>query len=300
MTDNEEYEEEKELDEEVHDKLEPELLEESEEESSLDSIEPETKAKKFGHVSKEEWEKQGRDPAKWKSPEEFNEFGDTYDKLKTHIEASFKKEISKRDTALDTIVSHIAEVREKEYLRGKQEVELRIKQAKEMGDVDAVEKLTEYKMSNERERTEVKQDTSINEIQAADTAFKENNKHWYNDQHPELVKAAQDAAVEIKGYYPNASFIDIAKKVEQRMKYDYPDIVAAGSRPKTPAAQSNRSIINKSSIESSPQNEDRQYRTMTASQRSDFNEVRRMVEQVPGLKYTVKEYLSTTNSQKRN
>lgn len=292
------FEEREERLEDIRDEVSQPEIEQEDREETEDSIEPVKKAKSFGHMSKEEWERQGRDPTKWKSPEQFNEFGDSYSKLKPHIE-TLKKEISKRDTALDTIIEHINEVKEKEYLRGKAEVEYQLQQAREMGDVRAVEDLTAMKIKAEQEEFKNSQSRMQQEQQAADQSFLERNKHWYNANHPEMMQAAQRAAQEIRELYPRDSFSEVARKVEARMKYDHPDVVGSNNRPASSAISPSRSSINKSAMESSPESEDRAFRSLDADQRAEFKWLEKLLAK-SSIKYSVKEYMQKQNISKTN
>ncbi len=283
---------------ELENALERESEQEPEKDGYVETTEVDKKAKTFGHVSKEDWERQGRDPNKWKSPEQFVEFGDSYSKLKPHIE-TLKKEISKRDAALDTIIEHINEVKQKEYLRGKAEVEARLQQAKEMGDINAVENLTRHKTELEYQEQRTQQSTKLQQQQQAEAAFIERNRHWYNEQHIDLVQRAQQAAVEIQSFYPNSSYEEVTKKVEARMRFEYPDLVENGRNVSRPNVPQSRSNVTKSAMESMPDNDDRIYRTLSADQKAEYNHVKRLVERVPGIKYSLKEFVEKSKQLKQ-
>lgn len=274
-------------------------IEESEEqiEEELKSVpEVKDKAKKFGHLSKEDWVKQGRDPDKWKSEEEFVEFGDSYSKLRPHID-TLKKEISKRDTALDTMAQYIDEIRQREYQRGKQEVEERLRQAREMGDIQAVEDLTRKQAQFDAESRSKQISDAAKAQKEALEVFIDRNKHWFNDQHPDLQAKALQLGQQIRRLYPTISYADEASMIEERMKFEHADIVGSGQSRNNPITPS-RSMVNKSAMDSSPVTEDRAFRSLSADQRSEFNYVKQMVEKVPGIKYTIKDYLKSSSKKR--
>lgn len=274
-------------------------MEEVVEEEQVEEHKPEVvkKAKNYGHLSKEEWAKQGRDPNKWKSEEDFVEFGDSYSKLKPHIE-TLKKEIAKRDMALDTISGYVEEIKQKEYMRGQQEMEARLRQAKADGDMDTVEQIAKQRAQQEYQDQQKQIQSLVSQQQDALQTFMERNKHWYNEQHPDLVQKTIQVEEEIRSYYPGLSWHDLAQRVENRMKADYPDVVGTGNVQR-PVITPSRSSVNQSAMQSTPDSESSLARKLSSEEREEFNQIKRWVEG-SGAKYTVKEYIEKSKQLKQS
>lgn len=121
---------------------ESEEVTDSEDEDDIDQLddEPETdpeidKARAGGHVSKEEWVAQGKDPDDWVSARRFNERGSMIDTIK-----SLQEQTKTFDKRLEN-VNTLAMLQLQQVNTQLQQLEQEKREAIELGDVDLVEQL---------------------------------------------------------------------------------------------------------------------------------------------------------------
>lgn len=228
--------------------IEEELIEEVVEEP-LEGEEPESedpevveRAKKFGHLSKDEWIAQGRDPDKYKTPEEFDKTGKVIEQLYT-----LKKKVDQRDKEIENLIKYQERTSQREFERAKQELEQRLNHSKNDMDMDGVAHYTKELTRLQDTEQQNRQHTTQQAQQSAQQAFIERNQHWFNDRNPDLKARAIEIDNEIKSVYPNATFEELAQKIETRMQYDYPERVLSGSRSSRPSISSS-SAVNKTSV----------------------------------------------------
>lgn len=238
-----------ELDEEVViDNQEDEITElneqedEATDEDSSEDKEVVERAKKYGHLSKEEWIAQGRDPDKYKTPEEFDKTGKVIEQLYT-----LKKKVDQRDREIQALIDYQDRTKQREYERAKQEIQQRLAASKDDMDMDGVAHYTKELVRLQDNEHSSKAQQAAQMQQDAQNAFIERNQHWFNDRNPDLKARAIEIDNEIKSIYPNATFEELAQKIETRMQYDYPDRVLGKTRARPTMAPSNSSI-NKTAI----------------------------------------------------
>lgn len=199
------------------------------------------RAKKYGHLSKEEWVAAGNDPAKYKSAEEFDKTGKVIEQL-----YSLKKKVDQRDREIQTLVDYQQRTAQREYDRAKQELEARLAHSKDDMDMEGVSHYTKelVRLQDNEQSTKVQQAQH-----AAQTAFIERNQHWFNDRNPDLKNRAIEIDNELKSVYPNASYEELAQKIETRMQYEHPERVM-GQRPSIRPSISggNNSSVNKTAV----------------------------------------------------
>ena len=220
-------ENEHEIDEEISN---VEDTEENEEEISLDENEGESqrdvveRAKKYGHLSKEEWVAAGRDPSKYKSPEEFDKTGKVIEQL-----YSLKKKVDQRDREIQLMVEYQERTKQREYERAKQELEAKLAYSKDDMDMEGVSHYTKelVRLQDNENNSKVQQMQQAQH--AAQTAFIDRNQHWFNDRNPDLKNRAIEIDNELKSIYPNASYEELAQKIETRMQYEHPERVIGQS-----------------------------------------------------------------------
>lgn len=202
------------------------------------------RAKKYGHLSKEEWVAAGNDPAKYKSAEEFDKTGKVIEQL-----YSLKKKVDQRDREIQTLVDYQQRTAQREYDRAKQELEARLAHSKDDMDMEGVSHYTKelVRLQDNEQSTKVQQAQQAQ--YAAQTAFIERNQHWFNDRNPDLKNRAIEIDNELKSVYPNASYEELAQKIETRMQYEHPERVM-GQRPSVRPSISggNNSSVNKTAV----------------------------------------------------
>lgn len=253
---------------------------------AVDNLEEEKRAKQYGHVSKEEWVKQGRDADKWKTPEEFNKFGESYNEFK-----ELKKEIQQKNKDIDTLINYHKRNTEQVVQQAKLELEQRLYNAKQIGDTEAVEKLVLQKSQVEQQQNQERYKQQQDEINQVDTDFIKRNTYWFNDEHPELKARAVSISNEITLLYPNLPYRERVNMVEQRIKYERPELNV--SQANAPIVSSNQSKVSKSMLDQGT--EERTYRQLSTTEKADFTLIKQMVEKVrigsKPISYTLKDYL---------
>ena len=241
-----------------------EVIEQEEQEDGVQEREEETseevvdevveRAKKYGHLSKEEWVAQGRDPNQWRSPEEFDKTGKILEQL-----YAMKKKVDQRDREIQALVDYQQRTSQREYEKAKEDLQNRLAMSKDDMDMEGVAhytkeltRLEHIENTNQLQLQQEKQQNALN-------SFIERNQHWYNDRNPDLVNRAVEIDNEIKedinaGRLRVNSLDDIAVMIEKRIGYEHPDRVLGAARGLKPPAISpshssvNKSVANKSSV----------------------------------------------------
>ncbi len=229
------------IDEEIVDEEEQAETEvEATDEESSEIVE---RAKKYGHLSKEEWIAAGNDPVKYKTPEEFDKTGKVIEQLYT-----LKKKVDQRDREIQALVDYQQRTAEREYSRAKQELEQRLALSKDDMDVEGVARYSQELVRLQDNETNAKAHQLQQSQQSALNAFIERNQHWYNDRNPDLQQRAAEIDNEIKKAYPNATHEELANVIETRMQYEHPERVLGTAKSRGPIASSGQSAVNKTSV----------------------------------------------------
>ena len=238
--------------EEAVDEVENEISEQEETEQKAEENTEVLEAKKYGHLSKEDWVAQGRDPNQWKSPEEFNKTGKILEQI-----YALRDKVDQRDREIKALVDYQQRTSQREYEKAKQDLEQRLVASKDDMDVEGVvhytkelARLEHLENNNQLQLQQEKQQTALKN-------FIERNQHWYNDRNPDLVNRAVEIDNEIKedinaGRIKVNSLDDIAVMIEKRLGYEHPDRVLGATRGQKPPSLShssvNKSEVNKSSV----------------------------------------------------
>lgn len=248
--------------------------EETEQEAEPETNEVVEKAKKFGHLSKEDWVAQGRDPKLWKSPEEFNKTGEVIEQI-----LSLKKQVEQRDRELKAVIEYQKRTAEREYEKARQDLEARLNASKNDMDMEGVahytKELTRLEHIEQNNQMQLQQERQ----QSALNSFVERNQHWYNDRNPDLVNRAVEIDNEIKadinaGVIKVNSLDDIAVMIEKRMGYEHPDRVLGAKRIQPPPSLSSQSSVNKSAANKSSVT--KTFKGLSQEHKDTFNVYKRM------------------------
>ncbi len=215
----------------------------SEENESSDN-EVVERAKKYGHLSKEEWIAAGKDPSAYKTPEEFDKTGKVIDQL-----YSLKKKVDQRDREIQSLVEYQQRTAQREYERAKQDLEQRLAHSKDDMDMEGVSHYTKELVRLQDNEQSSKVQHAAQMQQEAQQAFIERNQHWFNDRNPDLKNRAIEIDNELKSVYPNATYEELAQKIETRMQYEHPERVM-GQRNTSPGTSvgSRNSAVNKTAV----------------------------------------------------
>ena len=255
-------------------------------EDNQDNSEEVDKARRHGHLTKEEWVAKGKRPEEWKSPEEFNDFSDWYKDVRKD-----NAEIKKQN---ELLIKYRKEDTAKAVLQARQEIEARLRQAKDLGNSEDIEKLTEQRVYFDQIQRQEQQQNIAQEVTSADDEFLTNNKHWFNESNPDLMEAARRADVEIGNAFPNITYREKLKRIETRIKYEYPE--TAITKVNRPVVSPSRSGLNKSAQESTESyTEDKILSKLDRQEKDDFSITNDMLKRRGIKPYTAKEFLVEMN-----
>jgi len=259
---------------------ESELVQESESEPEPES-EIESRAKQYGHLSKEEWEAQGKDPKQWKSPEEFDKTGKILEQL-----YSLRHQVDRRDREIQALVDYQQRTAQREYDRAKKEVENQLKISRDDMDVAGVEhytkelvKIQEAEHYNANQAMHQQQQDALNK-------FKERNKHWFNDNNNDLVNRAIVLDQELRGRYPNMNYDDLCQTIEAKMLYEFPERVGNFNKPR-PIMSSSQSSVNKTAKAPSSQS----FNRLSQDLKDTYNATKRIIESRGDREYSVQDFM---------
>lgn len=292
VEDKDEYIEEIEQEEEIlqEENLPEEPEDEEEPEEGGRDIEVVEQAKKYGHLDKEEWVAQGRNPEDWKSPEEFHQTGKILEQV-----YSLKKKVDQRDREIQALVDYQQRTSQREYDKAKQELEQRLAIAKDDMDVEGVARYSQDLVRIQDTQAQSQAQQWQQAQKSAQDAFLERNQHWFNDRNPDLKERAIAIDKELKDAYPNATYEQLAQKIETRMQYDYPERVLGGNsgskRPVPVASSPSQSSVNKSAVNKGASGK-KAFQSLSQDHKDTYNATKRIVESMGNREYTYDEFIS--------
>lgn len=235
-----------EQEDEITQEIETEQEAEQEQESDPEIIE---RAKKYGHLSKEEWIAQGRRPEDWKTPEEFDKTGKVIEQI-----YSLKKQVEQRDRELKAVIAQQDRIAQREYDRAKKDLESRLAAAEEDMDVKSVSHYTRELVRLEDMEQQTQQQKYQQEQEQAKQNFLERNQHWFNERNPDLQQRAIEIDNEIKadinaGRIKVNSYDDIGVMIEKRLAYEHPERILGPKKVIRPNVSSpvNKTAVNANS-----------------------------------------------------
>jgi hypothetical protein len=262
----------------------PEVVEQHEVEEST-----EQRAKKFGHLSKEEWESQGKDPKDWKTPEEFDRTGKLIDEV-----YALRKKIERREDEISNLVVFNQRVAERERAKALQELQARLVTAKQYADVEGVEAATKDLQDYQNQQAYEQRQQQEYSRQKVLTEFQERNAHWYNASRPDLQARAVEIDNQLRQLYPHLTFAERALKIEERVNYEHPELTKDAPPPSRIEARplsSAGSAINKAVSTARPSVQNT-FNKLNAELKEMYYTTKRVTERVPGVKYTIDDYVT--------
>jgi hypothetical protein len=239
------------------------------------------KAKSTGHLSLDEWVAQGKDPKLYKTEKEYALTGELID---------LKRKLDKRDDEIAAIIKYNQDRIEEHKQRARYEISQQLAQAEQMGDISAIKNLTLEQAAMEARMVQESYERQAQIVKQIDGDFTERNKHWFNDQHPELIDEAKRLGMEMQERYPELSYIERVRRIEDEMRYLYPDVVRKPTTRPSPTISMSRSSVNQSSTESIP-SENKLYKTLDQGDRAYLDSLNRMAKKMGYAPKTVKEFL---------
>lgn len=257
---------------------------EEEEQVEQEDNEVVNRAKKYGHLDKDEWVAQGRNPDDWKSPEEFDKTGKILEQL-----YSMRKKVDQRDREIQALVDYQQRTSEREYARAKQALEQHLQNSKNDMDVEGVAHYTKELVKLQDMEQQSQYQKSVNLQQEAQQRFIERNQHWFNDRNPDLKQRAIEIDNELKSIYPNATYDELAQKIETRMQYEHPERILGQSKVR-PAVSPSQSSVNKTAVNKSSTS--RTFQGLSQDLKDTYNATRRIIESRGDRKYTEEDFIN--------
>lgn len=233
----------------------------------------------------------GWDPSKGdKTAREFNLIGEMID---------LKKELGKRDKMIEEIYKYQQSVIQEHKQRARLELEARLKEARELGDVEGVEQLAKEKLNLEIKEQQDIQQRSANEQLTALNAFVNRNQHWFNDRYPELKVRCQEIEAILR---PTCkSWDEVAEKVEKQVKMEmqtdpkYAHLVSDNTVSR-PSFSPTKSSANRGTVEVE-ESDTKLYSKLSSNERAMYEVANRIAKKV-GEKISVKEFVLKLNEDK--
>ena len=251
------------------------------------------KAKKFGHLDRDQYiQKYGTDKG-WKDEKAFNSFGDAYSEALPIIK-SMKEQMDKKDKQIETMVDYIKQSTETSVRQAKLQLERHLQQAEQLGDVQAVKQLTKQQLEME-EREKYTQAMKEREERARiDEVFLQRNSYWWLQPDGVLRSEAVEISNRLARENPQMSYSNIARQTEVEMKYNHPELnVLPQSRPHIAVSQSN---VNKTSnIRSSSE----RYYSLSADEKVEYQALREVFKNATGKDYDFKDFENYLKNERR-
>jgi hypothetical protein len=259
-----------------------------------------SRAKKHGYLSEEEYKAKHGSLEGFKSPEQFNKYGEAWNEVSTVIK-NMQKQLSERDKAIESLVKYNERVEERAAQRARQELEQQLADAKRVGDVQAVEELTKEKAKLEFHTYQSVAQQAEQERQTVFQSFVERNKHWYGIN-PEMTnRAAEIDSEEMRKAHAagiNLNYQQLGNIVEARMRVEYPDVMISRSTGNNaPTISVSQSSVNKSVNTSISDSADKIFNKLTSDQQVIFNIQNRALKRMGQREYTKKEFIEKLKKQ---
>jgi len=294
MTDRDENLDSQDIDRELeqeNNELQDQLEEEVQQEAPVD---PEVqKAKANGYMTREEWEASGRDPAKFKTPEQFNKFGEAYPEFQEAIK-SLKSKLDQRDKEIESVLEYQKRTAEREYQRARQQLEAELQQAREMGDGHGIERLVTERNKMEWQETQKQMQLAEQERQSTLQSFIARNKNWFgvdpvmtdecNRLEQQIRENAQRNGLPI-------TWQQVAEGVENVMRFKYPDKVGVSREVQKPSLSISQSQSATNRDVGSLDSDSKVFQSLDSDYKHLYTATKRMLEK-QGYKYTEKDFVN--------
>jgi hypothetical protein len=240
------------------------------------------KAKKFGYLTEQEYRDKHGSLEGFKSPQQFNKFGEAYDEVKDVLKTLRDQNI-KKDKIIDMFVEQQKQTMEQSVTQARKQLEYQLRQAEELGDTAAIRQLSREQFNLEQQDAFRKQQQQAEESRKIDEAFIQRNGYWWNQPDGYLRQEAIDISNRIKETNPGMPYAQIVRNTEMEMRYIHPELnVVPQNRPHISASQSN---VNKIAA----QNSSDPSAQLSAADRAEFNTLQ-VLGSASGVKYTIKDF----------
>jgi DNA primase len=202
---------------------------------------------------------------------------------------TLKKKVDQRDREIQALIEYQKRTSQREYERAKQDLESRLAASKDDMDVEGVahytRELTRLQDMETHENTQQQQSLQ----RQAQEQFIERNAHWFNDRNPDLKARAIEIDNELKSIYPNATYEELALKIETRMQYEHPERVLGAARRATPAVSPGQSSVNKTAVKSTSVT--RTFQNLSQDLKDAYSATKRIVESRGDKEYSISDFI---------
>ncbi len=217
-----------------------------------DEVDPEVvqKAKKNGHLNREDYIKKYGSDKGYKSPQEFNKFGDIYPEIKDALKTMNQK-LAAREKDLEVTTNYIKSVREREREQARRDVLAALKEAEQMGDVQAVRHLTKEEAKLDYMDAQEVAKKATDDIHHAVSSFEQRNADWYNKDMEMTARATQIDQEIRQGRYAHimpvpTNYEQLANQIEVIVKNEFANRVQSKQNIRqAPALNQAKSAISK-------------------------------------------------------
>lgn len=302
MTDeNKDLEQEENLEienEETQEETEGDVQDETNSDASTDSSTPDfevEKAKSNGYLTKEQYvAKHGSDKG-FKSPHDFNKFGELYPEIQSSLK-SVNKKLEERDRQIAALVKYNEDVKNRERQAARRELEATLKEAKRLGDGDTVQQVVQRQNELNYQEAQEAAENAANTITRTQSDFVERNKDWYGVDEEMTNRAKQVDAEILAGNFAHifpkpTTHEQLAKQIEVIVKGEFEKKRSQSSLTRSSGPNLNSSIsnVNKSA---SPNNAAMNtFRSLSQDLKDVYVATVRTLK-VSGYKYTEEEYIN--------
>ena len=111
---------------------------------------------------------------------------------------------------------------------------------------------------------------------------------------PDLMQKASVYAQEEMNK-PGMTYYQAALNVENRIRYECPEIESLPRNNPIPTQATNKSNYNKSESVTNITSEAKQFKSLSSEQQTEYEYIKSLVERHPGIKYSVNDYLNANN-----
>lgn len=251
------------------------------------------KAKKHGYLSKEQYISKYGTEEGFKSPDQFNKYGEAWGEVKDVI-SNQKKQLDEQTKQIDALVKFNERVEERAAQRARAELEAQIQNAKDLGDVHAVEQLSREQAKQDFHTwNSVAQQAEAQRLQVQQS-FVERNKHWFNIN-PVMTERARQIDMEERQRASSAGvtipYDQLANVVEARLRVEYPETMISRNAGNTaPNISSSQSAVNKVGAVNVV---DKTFNSLSDEHKQVFEASNRSLRRQGRKEYSKQEYVAT-------
>lgn len=249
------------------------------------------KAKKHGHLNKEQYIEKYGSADGYKDEEQFNKYGDAWGEVSDVIKG-LQKKLEEQSKQTESLVKYNERVEDRAYQRARQQLEAQLQEAKNLGDVASVEHITKEKAKMEFQESQKVYQQHEQQRVAIENEFRTRNKHWFgiNMEMTQFAKE-KDAEIRAEAQRNNVplTYESLARQLEAHLKATFPDQMIVNSKA-APTISSANSAIAKGSRNQGTESVDKVFNGLDQELKSVYAATKRIYEKNSNGKPYTKEY----------